>query len=406
VPFLFALFCLKGFDTRQRFLFCTLISLVGYITLSLIFSGHFLINVLILLLMVTLVTLSCRRRLRDANHLSAVQILPGLILLVFGLLNLSINHDYIDYLFIVPLLTIVYFLRYPAHPNKDKIQYIFGYAGPVDLSIYQQVSNTRVGSNRRIEPKLVTFHSDQDLLTDELHSEALVNKAIAEGNSRNDYPLCTDDKVNDFTDHDSTQSRQGELNNFFKKIQCYWVNNSNLRFSALVVLTLSVSFILINTVINVFNPSTEIASQTEFKNNQDQTITNKTNDIDFIDKQHLLAMPDKFNVYLSQYQGLIIHWQADNINVSELWSQLSNQGDKSCQQITFNKGKAIRPLSVKVENNIDYFANFSPLDTSELIKALAFRGKFSLCGYNFSLRGSQALFGKHNQYAVFLEQAG
>jgi hypothetical protein len=356
--------------------------------------------------MVTLVTLSCRRRLRDANHLSAVHILPGIILFVSGLLNLTINHDYIDYLFIAPLLTIVYFLRYPAHPSKDKIKYIFGYAGPVDLRFYQQVSNTRVSANRRIEPKLVTFHSDQDLLTDELHSEALVNKTIAEDNNRNDYPLYTDDKVHDFTDHDSAQSRQGELNNFLKKIQCYWLNSSHFRLSAIVFLTLSVSFFLVNTVISVFNPSTEIASPTESKNNQDQTMTNKADTIDFIDKQHLLAMPDKFNVYLSQYQGLIIHWQADNTNVSELWSQLSNQGDKSCRQITFNKGKAIRPLSVKVENSNNYFANFSPLDTGELIKALAFRGKFSLCGYNFSLKGSQALLGKHNQYAVFLEQAG
>jgi hypothetical protein len=363
-----------------------------------------------------LLALSSRRRLRDANHLSAVQVLPSILLLVSGFLTLVINNDYIGYLFIAPLLSVVYFLSYPAHPNNDKIEYIFGYAGPIDLSYYQKINHTSTNSNKRIEPKLVSLNSEQDLFTDELQSDAVVNQGAVKNNSNNDLYLHTDKNFNDVTcqaninndlsGHNSIQSKQDILKNLSTTFHVYWVNNSNLRLSTLVVLTLSVSFILINTVINVFNPSTEIASKTESKNNQDQIITNKANAIDFIDKQHLLAMPDKFNVYLSQYQGLIIHWQADNTNVSELWSQLSNQGDKSCQQITFNKGKAIRSLSVKVENNIEYFANFSPLDTGELIKALAFRGKFSLCGYNFSLKGSQALFGKHNQYAVFLEQAG
>ena len=83
---------------------------------------------------------------------------------------------------------------------------------------------------------------------------------------------------------------------------------------------------------------------------------------------------------------------------------LSGSGDKSCQTISFNKGEAIRPIGVLVDNGSDYFASFSPLDSKELIQALAFRGNFSLCGYNFSLKGSQAVLGKNSQYAPFLEK--
>jgi hypothetical protein len=370
---------------------------------------------IILLLTSILLALSSRRRLRDANHLSVIQILPSILLLVSGFLTLIINNNYIDYLFIAPLLSVVYFLSYPAHPNNDKIEYIFGYAGPIDLSYYKKINNTSASSNKRIEPKLVSLNSEQDLFNDELQSDVVVNQGAAKNNHSNDLYLQIDKSSNDVTcqaginndlsGHNSRQSKQDTLKNLSTTLHFYWVNNSNLRLSVIVTLILIFGFILINAVISSFTPYKELNSKAESQKIQAQAVTNKINAPDIIDKQYLLAMPDNFNLYLSQYQGLIVQWQADNTNVSELWSQLSNQGDKSCQQITFNKGKSIRPISVNVENSKDYFANFSPLDTGELIKALAFRGDFSLCGYNFSLKGSQALLGKHNQYALFLEQA-
>ena len=119
--------------------------------------------------------------------------------------------------------------------------------------------------------------------------------------------------------------------------------------------------------------------------------------------QHL-AMPDNFALYLTPHQGILLHWQADNVTSGQLWSQLTAKGDKSCQIINFNKGNDFRPLSIEVEANTEYFASFSPLDSQALIQALAFQGSFSLCGYDFSLKGSQSVLGKHNSYAAFLEK--
>ena len=112
-------------------------------------------------------------------------------------------------------------------------------------------------------------------------------------------------------------------------------------------------------------------------------------------------------MYLSQHRGISINWQADEVSDTVLWSQLTAQGDESCKVISFNKGEPIRTLSVQVVNsngtNINYFADFSPLDSKALIQALAFRGNFTLCGYDFSLKGSQEALGKNEQYAQWVD---
>ena len=126
-----------------------------------------------------------------------------------------------------------------------------------------------------------------------------------------------------------------------------------------------------------------------------------------ISRKHPLTMPDNYTLYLSEHQGITINWQADEVSEGLLWSQLTAQGDTSCQQISFNKGESIRTLSVDVGTsagtNTDYYASFSPLDSKELIQALAFRGSFSLCGYDFSLKGSQAALGTNERYAKWVD---
>ena len=142
----------------------------------------------------------------------------------------------------------------------------------------------------------------------------------------------------------------------------------------------------------------------EAETQQTTKIQNQASNI-FSNKGQLLAMPDNFNLYLSTFQGIIIHWQADQVESGELWSQATATGDESCQAIKFNKGSSLRPLNVLVENGSDYYASFSPMDSKELVRALAFRGKFSLCGYSFSLKGSQAALGKNNNYAHYLDKS-
>ena len=122
-----------------------------------------------------------------------------------------------------------------------------------------------------------------------------------------------------------------------------------------------------------------------------------------IELQHRITLPDNFSLMVSPHNGLVINWQADSAENKELWNITHAQGDSSCQAIEFNKGDAIRSYKVNIEQNSEYFAYFSPLDTKVLVKNIAFKGKFSLCGYEFSLKGSQSALGKVEFYANLIE---
>ena len=69
--------------------------------------------------------------------------------------------------------------------------------------------------------------------------------------------------------------------------------------------------------------------------------------------------------------------------------------------IEFNNGDKVRTITVVAEDAGSYYANFSPLDTQKVITSLAKRNKFSLCGYNFSLKGSQRTLNSQQVYSDY-----
>jgi hypothetical protein len=294
------------------------------------------------------------------------------------LLNLVIESSGSYYLLILPLLSSALLLTYPSKNSQVNSHYILGYYGPVDLSQYRHQPSSTQTHNRRIEPTLVAG-------ANKTANETIVinEKTVQESN------------INDDFEHDTKQADLGEL------IRINLLSNRKLQLTTIVFITVLFIAIFASSFVSPVNPqlSEEIQQNNEQQvNTAAQTINMSAN------REHLLAMPDNFNLYLSAYQGIIIQWQADEIANGELWSQLKAEGDKSCQSIKFNKGTPLRPLAVIVENGNEYFASFSPLDSKELVQALAFRSKFSLCGYSFSLKGSQAVLGKNQQYAKFLEK--
>ena len=101
-------------------------------------------------------------------------------------------------------------------------------------------------------------------------------------------------------------------------------------------------------------------------------------------------------------KALVVHWQADVVDNNEFWTLGTAIGDKSCKAIEFNNELPIRTLKVSTENN-GFYAYFSPLDTKALIKNIAFKNNFALCGYKFSLKGSQAALGKSAFYSPLVE---
>jgi len=377
VPFLQAVFCIKGFDNRIRFFTTSTITLLGFVFFSAIFSSYLAVSFVILLLLTAVLSCSTKRRLHDAKLNKNWQIVPGALFLLTGGLSLLIESASSYYLLILPALSTALLLTYPSkyEVNGGKGKYILGYLGPIDLSSYQQDATVVQAHKQRIEPTLVTDGASEQLYI----NETVTEQSIAAN-----------------SEADSKQVDIGEL------IRLKFLSNGKFQLGVLASVVIVIIAVLINSIFS--------STSQQQDSNATAEVTEKklaaeisSNNI-FANKEHLLAMPDNFNLFLSEYQGVIIHWQADQVANGELWSQLTANGDKSCNNLQFNKGAPIRPLNVLVENGSDYFASFSPLDSRDLIRALAFRGKFSLCGYSFSLKGTQSVLGKHVEYAQFLEQ--
>lgn len=379
MPFLQAVFCLKGFDDRNRFFATSIFTILGFIFCSAILSNYLVVSFVILFILTLVLTCSAKRRLHDAKLNKNWQLVPGGLLLLTGILSLLLESTGSYYLLILPLLSIALLLTYPSKKTNKKANYILGYFGPVDLSEYKQKPVAIKTPNQRIEPTLAAEGANEQLYSYE---------TIAEQSITPDHTF--DDEI------DSKQADIGEL------IRLKFLGNRKIQLGLIASVTLIFLGVLVNSTISAIPTEQNITNKSEL--HEPQVLDSSASATILTNKDHLLAMPDNFNLYLSEYQGVIIHWQADEVANGELWSQLSTKGDESCQSIKFNKGSSIRPLSVLVENGSEYFASFSPIDSSELIKALAFRGKFSLCGYSFSLKGTQAVLGKHSQYAPFLEQ--
>ena len=174
------------------------------------------------------------------------------------------------------------------------------------------------------------------------------------------------------------------------------LNNKKAQLAIAAILILTLLSVAISWLVSYSNAD-------ETQNIGKSLNENSNNSATTLVREHQLVMPDNFTLFLSSHQGIIINWQADEINSTELWSQLTAQGDNSCREISFNKKSSFRTMMVHVENNTEYFASFSPLDSKALVQALAFKGGFSLCGYDFSLKGSQAALGKSKQYANWVE---
>ena len=111
---------------------------------------------------------------------------------------------------------------------------------------------------------------------------------------------------------------------------------------------------------------------------------------------------DNFSLFITDYQGIVIHWQADVTITSEVWHAYTASGEQNCQALTFNTGERFTTLEVIAENGENYFAYFSPTDSEKIVKAIAKRSNFKLCGFSFSLKGSQSTLSNHRYYSEIL----
>ncbi len=115
-----------------------------------------------------------------------------------------------------------------------------------------------------------------------------------------------------------------------------------------------------------------------------------------------VSLRDGFKLSL-QNNKLYMIWLGDE-GVSEvLWQLTDAKGDRSCRVLKFNNGTTYRPIKVERLPDSSTQADFTPLDTQAIVKDIARRGKISLCGYNFSLKGSQSDLSKNRAFRAIIE---
>ena len=364
MQFLLSLFCWQGFDNRIRFGVIQLASLL-FILISIQSSLVFALFVITLSAVVT--TFSAKRRLCDVETLTQPWLLwlaplSSITYVVIALLQ----HGALYTLLILPIAYSAYLISYQS---KRQRHYIFGYNGPVDLSSYASGPQPRANQSNRIEP---VFNQQQSTAP---ANDIDYNEAYASASSSG---------MN--TSIDSNQAQAVD----YGEIARLWLMKNKL-----VVIIAAVVILLSTIAAVIFSQSNQ---QAAIQEPEVQIIEQED-----VMRLHPVDMPDNFTLLLSQYNGVIVNWQADEVTDKELWHIEKTEGDTSCQEISFNNGDKIRTTSVVVEGGQNYFANFSPLDTGTLLKNVAFRGKFTLCGYTFSLKGSQAALGKHPIYAEIVE---
>ncbi|MBU2923921.1 hypothetical protein Q4506_07965 [Colwellia sp. 4_MG-2023] len=381
MQFLKSLFCLHGLDNRTRFFTISIGVYVLFVMLVSAFSNSIIIPLILLVMFSLILGLTSLRRLHDAKLNKKWLLAPCLTFLLVGIIIIISQQSSSYYLLILPTLCSAVLLTYQS---TNKHSYILGYYGPVDMNEYRQNSHKSAQSQYRIEPTLVSDTSSNNYYS-QTHND-----------SSQEYNQT--DKIED--DNYSHHRQANKQTDIGELIRLNLLNNRKAQL--IIVAIIGITLIGVSTSWLI-----------HYLDSADETLINQNNNKEQVSvlpsilRSHPLPMPDNYTLYLSEHSGISINWQADEVENSLLWSQLTAQGDESCKEISFNKGKPIRTLSVKVEEsngiNSNYFASFSPLDSQELIQALAFRGNFTLCGYNFSLKGSQAALGTNNQYSHWVE---
>jgi len=348
------------------------------------FTSQIVLSFIIMALFATTLALTTLRRLHDALLSKNWLFAPTVSFVLVALVIIFSQQHSSYYLLIVPAMCSAVLLTYASKAVTAEKNYILGYIGPIDMSEYQQSTHQGKSAQCRIEPSLVSETSIN--IEPNQHQTAAANLQSKQIFAQHLV------KASD------SQADIGE------QIRLNFLANKKAQIILLSLLGLTLAVIVTSMAISFFS-STFANEQVETPVIAHQQVG--LNLSQYHQRSHPLAMPDNFTLFLSPHQGVIINWQADEVSETLLWSQVSGTGDDSCQQIAFNKGNPVRTLAVEVSSqhgvNTDYYASFSPLDSQKLIQALAFKNSFSLCGYKFSLKGSQAALGRHERYAPLVE---
>ncbi|MPY26475.1 DUF805 domain-containing protein [Shewanella psychropiezotolerans] len=358
-----SLFCFKGRDNGARF---AVISASVYFILALgfVLLGQSAALLVLGCLLAPVLGLSAYRRMRDAARPTWYACLILIPLLLFSMtLVYAASLALAVVILVIAVLLSLFFAR--LAPVGKATFYHQGYVGPA-------VTTGSSANRRRVEPSLGGHVGVADL--DEYDAE---EPHAYEGVSEEDDQQWKASSPQKFSD--SMALKQ-------------WTNWAKLNKKLLlgVVAGLGV-LVLIGGLLEALSSDNQVASELVQERSKQVPVPVRGE----------AKIPDGFSVLLEN-DVLIIRWLGERRAEGEIWSLASAQGDSSCANLSFNDGSNYRPMLVEYMPDTSIEARFSPLDTQGIISDIAMRGSIKLCGYDFSLKGSQSALAKNAAFIPYL----
>ncbi|ABV89186.1 DUF805 domain-containing protein [Shewanella pealeana] len=368
--------CVNGIDNGQRF---SVISGLIYFILLLavvLFSPSAPLY-LVAILLTPILALTSLRRLRDSEKSPKLMLLT---MVPFWLVLITLVHIHSMMLLLTLLVVAGLAIGYLALlPGESGANYVQGYSGPVDMSS-SKVTIDKTSQRVRVEP---TLGGDENVTT------SFATNSGTEFMQAEEQELAQNDHASGRDDQPLRKRAKPAAFNMAQLQQALQINQKWL-FGIAGVLVSVMLIASIWSLIPSSEPEVETAALPE-------------NSIDTTAQAERIStsMPDGFSLVLED-DLLIMRWLGESGSPSKLWSLATAKGDKTCSRLRFNDGTEYRPLVVELLADTGTEARFSPLDTEAIIVDMARGGNVSLCGYNFSLKGSQAALGKVAAFRTYL----
>lgn len=348
------LFCFEGADQGARFALINSAAYLSFITFYFIFWHIPAFLLLILATLVFTVTASAIRRVNDATLPKVYSLIaPSVFAAISGIIMFSGNPASYALLLIGAVATLALTLPSTKQPGN----YVFGYHGPKNTV----VPTTPIAN--RIEPTFVDGSGEQAVMSEQ-DQNAVQSDELGHAASTTDW---------------------------VQPLRDWYQGNQKVAMVGAAVVSLAA---LITTIMPSF----------EFEQAPKEVVQQPINPVTPQKlRDYALEMPSDYFLMLDDNDGLIIHWRTSDDDNASLWSLLTGKGDQTCQALVFNDNSEIRTTMVSIEDGGDYYADISPLDTKKAVKAIADKSNFTLCGYDFSLKGSRSTIDGSETYYVFLQ---
>ncbi len=396
-------FCRQGVDTSLRFLVISGASLCLIYLFSLLFAGHGILLLLALPLIVVSL-LSASRRLITTQRLLALMAVPGPLLLAMSLV--FAEQAWPNWVALILSILAVGFIVSRPQPKTSAPFDSLGYSGPL------MVSNER---RTRVEPTLAGdspafAHAPEHALGQELaqDNEPGVEQASAIASDLDAQQVYRSDGPKDnYFQASQSQDSQSQASQLQDRL-AQGVNTLGEQLAKLFGISLTaikghprgalLGFGCLSLLLgSLFWLGGEDATEQVAAESEPEKLIARAPTTNI--KQ--VAMPDGFKVQL-EGKVLMLSWLGERGEPGTIWSLASAEGDSSCKNLTFNNGVSYRPMTVSLLADTSTQARFSPLDTPAIINDIAMRGSLTLCGYEFSLKGSQAALAKEPAFRPYL----